>query len=421
MPDLARICHVCASGLFRAMLAILIAGTCAGSGAAQDAYRLNAGDRIAVRFVQWDTIELGFVEFDAVNGTYAVGSDGTLMLPLIGAVDVEDRSLAEVAESVSLTLQGRLGLVEPPSASLSIVGHRPIYVLGSVANPGAYDFSPGLTVRQALALAGGPATVLDDRPGREAAAVRASGVLQEIAIDIARHKVRAARLRAEMDGANEFTIPEGVTHPDGPETLKALIEHERALFQSRREARARALEALDDSRTLLETEVSTLQEKLSGLSRQVELLRESVGNMEQLYERGLVRSPSLVAQQGQLINLENRQLDTETAVFRARQSIAELERERIGIEADRRLEILRELQRSEAAVEQLAARQDMNRRLLLGTEALLVASGQEMDIQTSYRITRPGSEGPETLDATPDTRLGPADVVEVDVIILPGG
>ena len=179
-------------------------------------------------------------------------------------------------------------------------------------------------------MAGGLATVLDDRPGREAAAVRASGVLQEIAIDSARHQVRAARLRAEMDGANDFTIPESVTHPDGPDALKAVIEHERALFQSRREARTRALEALDDSRALLETEISTLEEKLAGLTRQVELLRESVGNMEALFERGLVRSPNLVAQQGQLINLENRQLDTETAVFRARQSIAELERERIG-------------------------------------------------------------------------------------------
>lgn len=420
MPDLARTCHVCASGFFRALIALLIAGSFAVPGAAQDAYRLNTGDRIAFRFVQWDTIELGFVEFDAVNGTYAVGSDGTIMFPLIGVVEVEGRSLTEVADSVSLDLQGRLGLVEPPSASLSIVGHRPIYVLGSVAAPGAYDFSPGLTVQQALALAGGLATVLDDRPGQEAAAVRAAGVLQEIAIDIARNQVRTARLRAEMDGANDFTIPEGVRHPDGPDTLKAVIEHERALFQSRREARTRALEAIDDSRTLLETEISTLEEKLAGLSRQVELLRESVGNMEALFERGLVRSPNLVAQQGQLINLENRQLDTETAVFRARQSIAELERERIDLEADRRLDILRELQRSETAIEQLSARQNMNRRLLLGAEALLVEAGEQLDIRTSYRITRPGPDGPQTRDAPPDARLGPADVIEVEVIILPG-
>ncbi|WP_372674979.1 polysaccharide biosynthesis/export family protein [Aquicoccus sp.] len=421
MPDLARTCHVCASGFFRVLIAILIAGTCAGSGAAQDAYRLNTGDRIAFRFVQWDTIELGFVEFDAVNGTYAVESDGTIMFPLIGAVEVEGKSLAEIADAVTLDLQGQLGLVEPPSASLSIVGHRPVYVLGSVATPGAYDFSPGLTVQQALALAGGLETVLDDSPGREAATVRASGVLQEIAIDIARQEVRAARLRAEMDGANDFTIPESVTHPDGPDTLKAVIEHERALFQSRREARTRALDALDDSRALLETEVSTLQEKLAGLTRQVELLSESVGNMEALFERGLVRSPSLVAQQGQLINLENRQLDTETAVFRARQAIAELERERIGLEADRRLDILRELQRSETAIEQLTARRDMNRRLLLGAEALLVASDEALDIRTSYRITRSGPDGHQTRDVTPDTRLGPADVIEVEVIILPGG
>jgi len=420
MPKPALSFHVRASCLFRALIAILLAGSWAVPGAAQDTYRLNPGDRIAVRFVQWDTIELDFVEFDSVNGTYAVGSDGTIMFPLIGVVDVEGRSLSEIADTMALDLQGRLGLVEPPSASLSIEGHRPVYVMGSVANPGAYEFSPGLTAQQAMALAGGRATVLDERPGQKAAAVRASGVLQELGVYDARQQVRAARLRAEMDGASDFTVPESVTHPDGPDALEAVIEHERALFQSRREARSRALEAIDDSRALLETEISTLEEKLAGLSSQVELLRESVGNLESLFERGLVRSPNLVAQQGQLINLENRQLDTETAVFRARQAIAELERERISTEADRRLNILRDLQRAESRIEEIAARQDMNRRLLLGAEALIAASSEDLDIQTSYRVTRPGPDGPQTRDVTPDTRLEPADLVEVEVTILPG-
>ena len=290
-------------------------------------------------------------------------------------------------------------------------------MLGSVTNPGAYDFSPGLTVQQSLALAGGLHTALDETPDGAAAAIRASGTLEEITIDIARQEVRAARLRAEMDGRDSFVIPESVTHPEGPEALKAISEHERTLFQSRSEAKTRALDALDDSRTLLETEIQALQEKLAGLDRQVGLLRESVGNMEALFERGLVRSPNLVSLQGQLINLESRQLDTETAVFRARQSIAELDREKIGIEADRRLEILRELQQAEARIEQLRARRDTTRQLLVGAEALLASSDQKLDVRISYRITRPGPDGPRVLDASPDTLLGPADVIEVEAII----
>lgn len=417
MSDFPLARGIRATSFFGAVVAILLAG----ASAAQDAYRLNIGDRVALRFVQWDTIKLAFVEFDAVNGTYIVEPDGTIMMPLVGTVDMAGRALTEIADSMAVDLQSRLGLVEPPGASLSVVGHRPVYVLGAVAAPGAYDFSPGLTVQQALALAGGVETLLDEGPDGEAAAVRAAGTLQEIAIDIVRQEVRAARLRAEMDGDSDFQAPDGVTHPDGPEALNAITERERRLFEGRREAKARALDALDDSQSLLETEIEALQDKLAGQSRQVDMLRQSVGNMEALFERGLVRSPNLVSLQGQLLNLENSQRDTETAIFRARQAIAELERERIEIEAERRLEVLRELQRSEATIERLLTQRDTTRRLLLGVEALLATSERELDIQISYRITRPGAEGPQTLDAGPDTRLGPSDVVEVEAILDPAG
>lgn len=417
MPNLFHARSVRTIRRFGAMVVVLFAVACAVPGAAQEAYRLNTGDRVAVRFVQWDTIELNFVEFEALNGTYLVGPDGTIMLPVIGVVAVEGKSLSEVATSMSLDLQNRLGLVQPPGASLSVVGYQPIYVLGAVANPGAYDFFPGLTVQQALALAGGLETLLDERQDGASAAIRVAGSLQEIAIDIAREEVSAARLRAEMDGASDFTVPEKVTHPDGQDALKAIIEHERALFDSRRNAKARALDALDDSRALLETEISALEEKLAGQTRQVNLLRESVGNMESLFERGLVRSPNLVSLQGQLINLENRQLDTETAVFRARQSIAELERERVDIEASRRLEILRELQRSEAVAERLQARRSTNRHLLLGAEALLAATSQEPNIRILYQITHQSPDGPQVLDVDPDTRLDPSDVLTVQAIL----
>tara|TARA_R100000750_G_C2340605_1_gene94042 strand:- start:147 stop:1415 length:1269 start_codon:yes stop_codon:yes gene_type:complete len=396
-----------------ALLAIVFAGLWAVPSEAQDSYRLNPGDRIALRFVQWDTIKLDFVEFDVLNGTYSVEPDGTIMVPVIGLVDVEGKNLTEIADAMAVHLQNRLGLVEPPGVSLSIVGYRPVYVSGAVTRPGAYDFSPGLTVQQAMALAGGLNTVLAERLDGASAAIRISGSLREVSIDMARQEVRAARLRAEMDGGTGFEIAEGVTHPDGQDRLNAIVDHERVLLESRREAQIRALDALDESRALLETEISALEEKLAGQTRQVDLLRESVGNMETLFERGLVRSPNLVSLQGQLISLENHQLDTETAIFRARQTISELERDRIDIQAARRLEILRELQTSEAMIERLQAQRSTNRQLLLGAEALLAATTLDPDIRIEYRITRQGPDGTQTLDASLDSRLSPADVLDV--------
>lgn len=396
-----------------ALLAFIVSFNCALPATAQDAYRLNAGDRIALRIIAWDRIELDFIEYSALSGEYSVSSDGTVMVPMLGPVSAAGKNVVELADEMSLALQGRLGLVELPGTAISVVSYRPIYVLGAVQHSGFYEFSPGLTVQQAIALAGGIEPVLDEQSDGLSAAIRAAGTLREIGIDLARQKARAARLRAEMDGADTITPPARNDHPDGPTGLRAILDHEQNLFESRRDALQRKLDALEDSRTLLETEVAALQEKMEGQARQAALLGEQVGNIESLVERGLARSPNLLTLQSQYIDLQNRLLDTETAEYRARQSIAELERERIEIEADRRLEVLRELQSAEAEIERLTVRRGTTTQLLAGAEALLAGSDDEQAFRTVYVITREDSTGRHTKDAHPGTRLAPADVLEI--------
>ncbi|WP_150297363.1 polysaccharide biosynthesis/export family protein [Salipiger aestuarii] len=391
-----------------------------GSAIAQDSYRLNIGDRIAVRIVQWDSIALGFTEFAALGGTYSVGTDGMIMVPMVGAMSAENYSLPELAEAFEAELQMRLGLVDQPGVSVSVVEYRPIYVLGNVARPGAYPFSPGLTVQQAVALAGGSLAPFADGLEGESAAIRTVGNLRELGLDAAREAVRAARLRAEMRGDPVFSPPEGLVHPDGPAALDALIVHERDLFVSRREGQQRALDSLDHTSALLETEIAALEGKLIGLSKQVELMQGSVANAETLQERGLLRSDNLVTLQGQLINLEARELDTETAIYRARQNVSEIERERIALEADRRLEILQQLQQSEAESDRLAARRDTNLRLLVGAEALLATTQRAADVRMAYRITRQGSPQVQEMQVDVTARLFPADVLNVETHIITG-
>ena len=49
----------------------------------------------------------------------------------------------------------RMGFVEAPSVSIEIAKFRPFYITGDVQHPGEYAYRPGLTVLQALSLAGG--------------------------------------------------------------------------------------------------------------------------------------------------------------------------------------------------------------------------------------------------------------------------
>src|SRR5690606_41788450 len=77
----------------------------------------------------------------------------TVAVPFLGEVRAAGKSAAELE---AIIIRGLMGdyLVEP-KVSVRILEYRDFYVNGEVKSPGGYAFQPGLTVRKAVALAGG--------------------------------------------------------------------------------------------------------------------------------------------------------------------------------------------------------------------------------------------------------------------------
>ncbi|MEM7709209.1 MAG: hypothetical protein AAF264_00310 [Pseudomonadota bacterium] len=143
-----------------------------------------------------------------------------------------------------------------------------------------------------------------------------------------------------------------------------------------------------------------------------------MGNLEQLRERGLARSPALVDLQRTLIDLEARELDAETATFRARQRLTELDRELADLVARREVETLEDLQTTEAEMARLEARQSTWERLLSGAEAQMATESVEIGIRLEYNIQRENGDTRETIEADETTPLMPLDVLQVEAITI---
>jgi polysaccharide export outer membrane protein len=133
----------------------LVAGGCDGprgaiSGAdamasAQQAsvYRLSPGDKVKVTV---------FNEAD-LTGEFQVNDSGHVAFPLAGEVPAAGQSLAEFKAGLTQTLRGRY--VKNPRVAVEVVSYRPFNVIGEVRNAGQYAYRPGLTVQDAVAMAGG--------------------------------------------------------------------------------------------------------------------------------------------------------------------------------------------------------------------------------------------------------------------------
>jgi len=109
----------------------------------EDAYRLGSGDKL--RITVYDE--------DALSGEYEVDGSGGLALKLIGMVPAGGKTIAEGTKAIEDKLKE--GYLLKPSVAIEVLNYRPFFVLGEVKEPGKYSYVSGMTVLNAVALAGG--------------------------------------------------------------------------------------------------------------------------------------------------------------------------------------------------------------------------------------------------------------------------
>jgi len=108
-----------------------------------ETYKLGTGDKL--RVIVYGEDDLG--------GTFDVDGNGFISLPLIGQVKVSGLSPNEVERAITAKFAD--GYLKEPRVNVEVTQYRPFYVLGEVNRPGSYPYVNGMTVLNAVALAGG--------------------------------------------------------------------------------------------------------------------------------------------------------------------------------------------------------------------------------------------------------------------------
>lgn len=104
---------------------------------------LGAGDRIHVTVYGQDLM----------TNDYLVDRDGTISLPLAGRIKIGGMVTADAEGAIRQKLAK--GIVVDPHVTVDVIQYRPIYVIGEVNKPGAYDYTSNIVMINAVALAGG--------------------------------------------------------------------------------------------------------------------------------------------------------------------------------------------------------------------------------------------------------------------------
>jgi polysaccharide export outer membrane protein len=110
---------------------------------AQTEYVLGPGDKLKVTVFGSEDL----------SGETEIDPSGQITLPLIQQVPAAGKTVPQLEEEIRHRLSP--DFVKNPRLSIEVLNYRPFYIIGEVKNPGSYPFVAGMTVVNAIALAGG--------------------------------------------------------------------------------------------------------------------------------------------------------------------------------------------------------------------------------------------------------------------------
>jgi polysaccharide export outer membrane protein len=113
------------------------------AGQPAEMYRLGVGDRVAIKVFGQNEL----------SGEFEIDGSGQISYPLLGQLQAVGHTVDELRGVITDDLNR--DFVVEPRVSVEVLNFRPFFILGQVNSPGSYPYVNGLSVRQAVAVAGG--------------------------------------------------------------------------------------------------------------------------------------------------------------------------------------------------------------------------------------------------------------------------
>jgi exopolysaccharide production protein ExoF len=373
-------------------------------------YKLGIGDRLKVKVQEWPDL----------NGEYTVTPDGVVSLPLIGNIDVIGLRLNDLTQEMSNRLARRSEGAERPLAAAEIVQYRPFSIVGDVQRPGEYPYRPGLTVLQAISLAGGyyrPELGLF-RLDRDVAV--AKGDIRTLSIKQTRLIARVARLTAMLAGRSDILLPPEFNEQKDNSVIRAIMESERAALGTANDAVHSERMALDEIKTLYQQEIASLRGQIEALAQEDTTIQQQLKDMRSLSARGLALMPTLFNLERAAAQIANEKMSLQTAIVRAEENITlaqhrlrerDLERDRVNT---------RDLQQTKEELAEVRARLRTAADLLAEAQISAPAEARERlsdeGPRPDFTLVRRDGETTREVAADETTLVVPNDVIKIPKI-----
>lgn len=371
---------------------------CISPSAFADEYKLGAGDKLRITVHEWPDL----------TGQFSVSAERTVFMPLIGEVDARNATVRTLAKRISSQLRSKIRSELPPQCSIEIIEYRPFFVVGDVAHPGKYDFRPGLTVLQAVSIAGG---FYRETNGRDFFSIESDfRVAKRRAKEIA---ARIARLQAEQLNATTIEFPQHINW-DSPSD-QAIQDGERKIFRSNNEALEKQLATFDRYLSLQQEQINTIDTQIATGEKHLTKVKHLFEGFDELAKKGLSNNARQAASTQTIAQLESNVYNLLATKLRVQQSLSEIEQRRLTALNLRSSRINGELQAARSSAAENTYRLRASQQLM--SEGSVGKSYELSQKMVRFEIQREVDGSEDKIAAEATTKVLPGDVVIVSRIL----
>jgi polysaccharide export outer membrane protein len=106
-------------------------------------YRLDTGD----------VIRVSVYNDEQLTNTYGIDDSGHTAMPLVGRIYLRGKTTNQASALITARLAA--SYLRDPNVAVEVATYRPFFIEGEVASSGQFAYVYGMTVRDAIAIAGG--------------------------------------------------------------------------------------------------------------------------------------------------------------------------------------------------------------------------------------------------------------------------
>lgn len=375
--------------------------------ASADGYTLSAGDIVTFDFL--DDTELPV--------QLTITSDGAAQFPLIGSVPIVGLTITDTLAKLRNEYIKREILVDP-KISLNITTLRPVFVLGEVKSPGSFPYYSGLTVEQAVGLAGGTQTAATNPSDRIIARARLRGEIDGADTEIVHEAIYTARLKAQLAGrqiVDMNDIPEIARDYVNKTSLKGVIEIEEQILKTDLDASKSQIQIISDGMIEGEAGIKILDELIAEQKQVVDNTQKDLDRADSLRQRALNTESDVSRAKSNASTERARLLEIYSEMSKSRRDLGSLKLELAKLTADRENDLLTKLQERDVSIKKLLAKRQSAEEQFFLMAAATADETKKSIISFTYQIRRNTGSKSGTVDASAFTEVLPGDVLVVAI------